>query len=66
MTRAIWAHLGYLMTMKNDKRNRRLTENLLSTRDTGGDFLTEFATEVVIPCGVALVGAVLGLLTFFL
>ena len=54
------------MTMKNDKRNRRHTENLLSTRDTGGDFLTEFATEVVIPCGVALVGAVLGLLTFVL
>jgi hypothetical protein len=52
--------------MKNDKRNRRRTESLLTTRDTGGEFLTEFATEVVIPCGVAAVGAVLGLLTFFL
>lgn len=53
--------------MKNEnRRNRRLTSDLLSTRDTGGDLLTEWCTEVVIPCGVAVVGAVLGLLTFFL
>lgn len=52
--------------MKNDTRNRRRTETLLSTRDTGGDFLTEFTTEVVFP-GIALVlGFGLALLTFFL
>lgn len=52
--------------MKNDTRNRRRTETLLSTRDTGGDFLTEFTIEVVLP-GIAFVlGLGLALLTFFL
>lgn len=52
--------------MKNDLRNRRRTETLLSTRDTGGDVLTEWCTEVVFPTLALLSGVALALLTFFL
>jgi len=52
--------------MKNDKRNRRLTENLLSTRDTGGELLTEWCTEVVVPTASFCAFLVLAWLTFFL
>lgn len=52
--------------MKNDLRNRRRTETLLSTRDTGGDLLTEWCTEVVVP-GISFCAfLVLAWLTFFL
>ena len=51
--------------MKNDLRNRRRTETLLSTRDTGGELLTEWCTEVVVPTASFCAFLVLAWLTFF-